>query len=132
NTDADTKYVVVVVTSVEQSRIPEALQVEVGEESTEYEPPYSIKKSLLPWPEPSIRPVEKAAFIISGNLASDYQVFSTAPVMDASLDFDAVYAIFDFLVSEYPEYVSRSLLTYETSGLPVYRYDFVPPTTESF
>src|SRR5690625_2971524 len=42
-----------------------------------------------------------------------------------------LYGIFDALVSEFPEYVTRTLLGTEGSGRSIYRYDFNPPTNHS-
>src|SRR5690625_3727019 len=117
-TDESARYLVIVPTSVAQSKEPEWLQVELGRNATTYEPPYILSESTA-----------ETNFVIAGNLDANYEVFTTAPVMDSSLNLKAVYDVYDDLVTRYPDYVTRTLLTNETTGLPVYRYDFTPPKT---
>lgn len=77
-------------------------------------------------------PAIKNNFVISGNLTARYEVITEAMPMDASLNLTAVYAWFDDLAARFPDYVTRSLLATEASGLPVYIYRFKPPITGKF
>ncbi len=116
-TDPDTEYLVVVPTSIAMSQAPEWLQAYTN----------TIKPGLIPATETAQR--KRVDVVISGDFDAPYDPITPAPVMDSSLDLETVYAWFDDLVARFPDLWSRSLLVTETSGLPVYRYDFTPPVT---
>ena len=77
-----------------------------------------------------------------GNASQDNRVFisdrittpyrATLPnFTDPFQSVDTMYGIFDALVNEFPDYVTKTLLANEESGLPIYRYDFKPTDTIS-
>jgi len=55
---------------------------------------------------------------------ADGSVDAPLPVMNMSYSY--IYELYDALVSAYPEYVTKILLGNESTGLPIYRYDFKP------
>ena len=59
---------------------------------------------------------------VSGNYVAEVPEFN---VYNRNIE-THLYPIYDSLVSEFPEYVSRTLLENDESGLPIYRYDFKP------
>lgn len=75
-------------------------------------------------PDSAIRNSGFIADTPSGNYlskASDY-------IDHLQRDINIVYGLYDSLVEKYPEYVTKTLLSIEESGLPIYRYDFTPHT----
>ena len=48
-----------------------------------------------------------------------------------SSDIYKLYKIYDDLMEEFPDYVSRELLANDSSGLPIYKYDFKPMNLKS-
>lgn len=42
-------------------------------------------------------------------------------------DINKLYGMYDKLVDDFPEYVSKTHLKNDEEGLPIYRYDFTPP-----
>src|SRR5699024_1234452 len=127
-TDETANYVVIVVTSIEQNKTPEWLQFEENNEVTRYEDPYVIPSKLLQSDTYS----KNNNFVISGDLETKYEVMTPSPTINTSLNLSVVYGWFDDLVSSYPEYITRSLLANESSGLPIYSYTFNPPKTGEF
>ena len=79
-----------------------------------------------------IKRKDQDKFIIDGSLEMEY----TARDMEAktndsespitSIRTHEWYALYDDLVTRFPEYVSRTFLGNEDTGLPLYRYDFKP------
>lgn len=68
--------------------------------------------------------------VINGNTDAGYiqetELSGYASFLSTAIHSD-VYALYDNLVAQYPEYVSRSLLGNDTTGKPVYCYDFKAP-----
>lgn len=125
-------YLVVVPTSLSEGKEPEWLQIEESSTVTDYESPYVIKEKLVPNKYKTNESSRLLNFVINGNFNAEYYPYSDAPVMDSSLDLDAVYDWFDEDVANYPDYVSRELLTNETTGLPVYLYRYTPPKIKNY
>lgn len=56
-------------------------------------------------------------------LLPDFKTFGTY----ANTDHATAYALYDALVSAYPDYVTRTTLGLDDAGKTIYRYDFRPP-----
>ncbi|WP_404427316.1 M14 family metallopeptidase [Ureibacillus chungkukjangi] len=108
----------------------EKVQIEKGQEVTEYTPYEAVVIELDSASFPSV--TEKANFILSGNLDAEYKPTATAPVMNTTLTSDIAYAKFDEFVANHPSRWSRSIGTNETTGLPVYRYDYIPGSLKNY
>lgn len=54
---------------------------------------------------------------------------SSTPMSGVTLN--NLYGFYDELVANYPEYVSKTFLGNDITGLPIYRYDFKPKITEN-
>lgn len=109
------------------------VQIEKGQEATEYTPYEAVVIELDPASYPSIPDIEpKTNFIVSGNLEAVYQPIAAAPVMNSTLTSDVVYAKYDEFVTNHPAHWSRTLGTSETTGLPVYQYEYTPGQLKSY
>src|SRR5699024_10066589 len=72
---------------------------------------------------------DRPKFIIAQSVNEDYE-----PINDfykSNSNINDVYDVYDGLVSDYPDYISRTKLGDEYTGLPIYRYDFKPPMPHS-
>ncbi len=108
----------------------EKVQIERGQEATAYTPYDAVVIELDPASIPGA--TAKTNFIISGNLDAEYQPTATAPVMTSALTSDVVYTKYDEFVANHPAHWSRTLGTNETTGLPVYQYEYVPEQLKNY
>lgn len=72
---------------------------------------------------PTVRPV-----IVNGITDASYE----QPPLDGfewidTAQYQSIYDLYDGLVAQYPDYVTRSNLGNDSLGNPIYRYDFTPP-----
>ena len=140
-TDSDTVYLAIqVASSSDTVKTPEILQVEKGDSSLP-EQPYVLSESAIP---SSIRELtttdeittttDEIKWLVSDIAPGMYK--STVPTSDLELTYgtnvNALYAEYDTLVSEFPDYVKRELFTTDASGTPVYLYRFTPPNLGSY
>lgn len=63
----------------------------------------------------------------SGNLISD-----TSYTEIYQHDSNIVYGIYDDLVARYPDYITKTELATDESGIPIFRYDFKPHTSTTW
>ena len=71
-------------------------------------------------------PKELPQFVLTDNVAGNYESTSSYINADGAITIEEVYTIYDNLVTNYPDYVKKTL-AYNVGGLPAYRYDFTPP-----
>ncbi|HFJ5144228.1 TPA: M14 family metallopeptidase [Enterococcus faecium] len=69
-------------------------------------------------------PVTENSLIIPSDNFNDF--VSVGSFIPNPNNINDVYSIYDELVSNFPQYVSRTLLANNSDGLPIYRYDFKP------
>jgi Zinc carboxypeptidase len=66
----------------------------------------------------------KNSELYTSPVLEDASASSSNPIINyTSAD---VYGAYDSLVSNYPDYITKTLVGNEATGLPIYRYDFVP------
>lgn len=73
----------------------------------------------------SVPRFERPKFLISEIVNEDY--IPTVDLYVPESTIDDVYDIYDDLVSNFPDYVTREKLGEEYTGLPIYLYNFKPP-----
>ncbi|HJA90359.1 MAG TPA: DUF2817 domain-containing protein [Candidatus Jeotgalibaca merdavium] len=66
---------------------------------------------------------------VNGNYQADVPTLEVQA--QESSDIYKLYKIYDDLMEEFPGYVSRELLANDSSGLPIYKYDFKPMNLRS-
>lgn len=115
-------YVVISVSSNEQSKQPAWLQVERGDKATEYSKTEIIIPNLYSKESPSKIEAEDFIFPDPGGFYKNNLSYIDVASMTESIE--TVYASFDDLVSRFPNYISRVKLGEELTGLPIYLYKF--------
>jgi hypothetical protein len=117
-------YLLVYVSNIEENLTPEWLQIEKGYAATDYEAPFALDNKKVGC---NVE-FKKEFYIISDDLSGSYT--NSSPIITVEQlqnNVDNLYALYDALMTTYPDYVNKTLLANESTGLPIYRYDFTPP-----
>ena len=123
-----------VLTSRDQTP-PKYIQVEEGTEQTNYINPMALKSEYI-----DIESSDSSSFGHNVKVLA-HQDFYDVPTLEEvnngtgehhvhqkkSAD---MYALYNALMSQYPEYISRKLAGNEATGLPIYQYTFEPTKPE--
>lgn len=125
--DPDENYLVIFVSYQEGYKEPEKFMIEEGNAQTNYVSinAVDIELSNIDTAPKTATTINKIS--ISHVISKNYDT-NLAYISPHTNDINFLYGIYDDLVTSYPEYVTRTLLGNEPTGLPIYQYDFKPPT----
>lgn len=116
-TDINDRYLIVTV-AFGNTVEPFEFKIEKGEKATPYD---AVSINLINEPTTTGK-----KYFISDKPSGTYSIDPPDFNPPNHYDYNILIGIYDNLVQDYPEYVSRVFLANDESGLPLYRYDFKP------
>ena len=122
---AKENYVVAYVSINDNFNLPEEFQIEKGDEKTDYVKPNAVEIELVNAPSASVQTSDKK-LNITNVLQSNYDAQSEY-ITPYTNDVNSLYGMYDESVSAYPDYVTKTVLGHEPTGVPIHQYDFKPP-----
>ena len=122
---AKENYVVVYVSINDNFNLPEEFQIEKGDQKTDYVKPNAVEIELVNAPTSSVQTPDKK-LNITHVLQSNYDAQSEY-ISPYTNDVNFLHGMYDESVSAYPDYVTKTVLGHEPTGLPIHQYDFKPP-----
>lgn len=129
---SEENYIVIFVSTSEQSKQPSELQIEYGFEATEYSPPNTkvIKSEYIP----STATVGRKRFVITHNPNGNY--ITNTPTQDYNLTvgeevLTELYEMWDDFIGKIPDYtITKKVEGTGSGGYPIYSYKFTPHTPQ--
>lgn len=110
----------------------ERAQINRGTELLPYEEGhYYISDSIKEKRENNLDLWQEDRFVVEGALRGNF-TGEEVTYKGSYYTLDEFYGLYDGLVDDYPEYITKTLLKNDDAGNPIYRYDFKPPKVNSY
>ena len=122
---AKENYIVVYVSINDNYKLPEEFQIEKGNEKTDYVKPNAVEIELANAPTAIVQTPDKK-INLTHVLRSNYDTQSEY-ISPYTNDVNFLYGLYDESVSANSDYVIKTVLGHESTGIPIHQYDFKPP-----